>query len=213
MHGCIGGVLMGMVLKTQLFQEGFIVQTVKQRSVSKLIQALPLKYLKLVILINRPVSWWPFSHAHYLYIKMMMILAVNYAYLSSKTKAQTLLVSVHAIIYRSNIHITLYCTFLSISVPVLQESRKEKSPQAGRAKSWNALKGIQNSRMQKWPCEVEKSQQGSEGLVLMGIRCIVCFYVRQRGKGLRFACWESSHGVKGNIRHQDPNRQSCMDSL
>lgn len=126
---------------------------------------------------------------------------------------QTLLVNVHAIIYRLIIHITLYCMILSISAPVLKESRNEKSPQAGRAKSSKALKDIQNSRMQKWPCEVEKSQRGSEGLVLMGIQCIVCSYTRQRGKGLRFACWESSPGVKGKIRHQDPNRQSCMNSL
>lgn len=144
----------------------------------------------------------------------MRILAINYAYLCSKTKANSFSeCTVHAIIYRLSLHFTLNCTFLDISVSVLQKSRNEKSPQAGRAKSSKALKGIQNSREQEWPCEVEKSQQGSEGLVLVEIQCIVCSYAKQRGKGLQFACWESSDGVKGKIGDHHPNRESCLNSF
>lgn len=52
-NGCFASVLKAMDLKMQLIQEGFIVQTVKQRSVTMLIEAPLLKYLKLVILTNR----------------------------------------------------------------------------------------------------------------------------------------------------------------
>lgn len=54
----------------------------------------------------------------------------------------TLLVNVHAIIYRLIIHITLYFMFLSISAPVLKESRNEKSPQAEQSlqKLWRTYK-------------------------------------------------------------------------
>ncbi len=43
-NGCFASVLKAMDLKMQLIQEGFIVQTVKQRSVTMLIQAPLLKY-------------------------------------------------------------------------------------------------------------------------------------------------------------------------
>lgn len=75
-----------MDLKTQVLQVGFTVQLVKQRSVSMLIKAPPLKYLN-VYLTDKSVD--DHSHTHYLYIKMIMILAMKYAYVSSDTKANS----------------------------------------------------------------------------------------------------------------------------
>jgi len=43
--------------------------------------------------------------------------------------------------------------------------------------------------MQKWPCAVVKSQQGSEGLW--------CWW---ESNVLQFACWESSHGGTDKIQ-------------
>lgn len=75
-----------MDLKTQVFQVGFTVHIVKQRSVSMLIKAPPLKYLN-VDLTDQSVD--DHSHTHYLYIKTIMILVMKYAYVFSETKANS----------------------------------------------------------------------------------------------------------------------------
>jgi len=136
-------------------------QMVKQRSVSMLIKAPPLKYWNVDLTDHH-------SHTHCLYINIIMILAMKYAYVSSETKANSF--SQWTCNY-------LHCTIVASSVPVLQD-RKEPTGSESKVESSEGRTKQQNAEVAL--CSCKESAGIRRPVVLMGIQCTPVCMLREQ---------------------------------